>query len=205
MPISKPTLPPKAGYVEVIDSDGNHVYRPTSETTQRLETLTKQTESNNNLWSTFKTLLAFEEFQQLLQAAEQFRKALQIFAGTLTEEQALEVATIYPQWQAGVAYKTGEIVSYGVNSTGDPQLYKIVQDHTSQADWLPDATASLYDAFGLDESGYPVWSQPTGAHDAYNTGDIVNYNGTLYQSTIDGNVWSPDAYPTGWTVYTPEA
>lgn len=32
MPISKPTLPPKAGYVEVIDSDGNHVYRPTSET-----------------------------------------------------------------------------------------------------------------------------------------------------------------------------
>lgn len=44
----------------------------------------------------------------------------------------------------------------------------------------------------------------TGAHDAYNTGDIVDYNGTLYQSTIDGNVWSPDAYPAGWTIYTEE-
>ncbi len=45
---------------------------------------------------------------------------------------------------------------------------------------------------------YPEWVQPTGAHDAYNTGDIVNYNGTLYKSVIDGNVWAPDAYPQGW-------
>ncbi len=36
----------------------------------------------------------------------------------------------------------------------------------------------------------------------YNTGDIVNYNGTLYKSLIDGNVWAPDAYPAGWEVYT---
>ena len=61
--------------------------------------------------------------------------------------------------------------------------------------------ASLYDAIGLDDSGYAVWSAPTGAHDAYNTGDIVNYNGTLYKSLIDGNVYAPDAYPAGWEVY----
>ena len=67
---------------------------------------------------------------------------------------------------------------------------------------LPEATPALYDAFGLDESGYPVWSQPSGAHDAYNTGDIVNYNGTLYKSLLDGNTWSPEAYPQGWEVYS---
>jgi hypothetical protein len=55
---------------------------------------------------------------------------------------------------------------------------------------------------GLDDSGHPVWSQPTGAHDAYNKGDIVNYNGTLYASLIDGNSYSPEAYPEGWSVYT---
>ena len=134
-----------------------------------------------------------------LQAAEQLRRALQMFAATLPEEQALEIATIYPVWEAGRSYTESEIVSYGTNSTGDPQLYKVVQAHTSQDDWRPGAgTESLYDAFGLDDSGYPVWSQPSGAHDAYNTGDIVNYNGTLYKSVIDGNVWSPDAYPQGW-------
>lgn len=45
---------------------------------------------------------------------------------------------------------------------------------------------------------YPEWVQPTGAHDAYNTGDRVTYNGTAYRSLIDGNVWAPDAYPQGW-------
>ena len=134
-----------------------------------------------------------------LQAAEQLRRALQMFAATLTDEQALEIATVYPKWEAGKVYAVGDIISYGENATGDPQLYKVVQAHTSQEDWLPgQGTDSLYDAFGLDESGYPVWSQPSGAHDAYNTGDIVNYNGTLYKSLMDGNVWSPEAYPQGW-------
>lgn len=137
-----------------------------------------------------------------LQAAEQLRRALQMYAATLTEEQALEIATVYPTWTTGKAYTVGDIISYGTNSVGDPQLYKIVQAHTSQADWTPDATPALYDAFGLDDSGYPIWSQPTGAHDAYNTGDIVDYNGTLYKSLIDGNVWAPDSYPQGWEVYT---
>lgn len=136
-----------------------------------------------------------------LQAAEQLRRALQLFAATLTDEQALEVATVYPAWEAGRSYAVGDIIRYGENATGDPQLYKVVQPHTSAAEWLPDSTASLYDAIGLTEEGYPLWSQPSGAHDAYNTGDIVSYNGTLYRSLIDGNTYSPDAYPAGWEVY----
>ena len=136
-----------------------------------------------------------------MQVAEQFRKALQMFAASLDDEKAMEVATIYDLWEVGKAYAVGEFVTYGTNSAGDPQLYKVVQAHTSQADWTPDVVPSLFVAVGLDEQGYPVWSQPTGAHDAYNKGDIVDYNGTLYQSLIDGNVYSPDAYPGGWEVY----
>lgn len=135
-----------------------------------------------------------------LQAAEQLRKALQIFATSLTDEQAMEVVAIYDPWQIGKSYAVGEFLTYGKNGVGDPQLYKVAQTHTSQADWTPDNTAALYTAIGLDDSGYPVWSQPTGAHDAYNKGDIVNYNGTLYKSLIDGNVYSPDAYQAGWEV-----
>ena len=129
----------------------------------------------------------------MIQAAEQLRRALQMFAATLSDEQAMEVAAVYSA--------KDEILTYGTNSVGDPQLYRVVQAHTSAAEWTPDAAPSLYDAIGLDEQGYPVWSQPSGAHDAYNTGDIVNYNGTLYISLIDGNTWSPDAYPAGWQVY----
>ena len=136
-----------------------------------------------------------------MQVAEQFRKALQMFAASLDDEKAMEVATIYDLWEVGKAYAVGEFVTYGTNSVGDPQLYKVVQAHTSQADWTPDAVPSLFVAVGLDEQGYPVWSQPTGAHDAYNKGDIVDYNGTLYQSLTDGNIYPPEAYPAGWEVY----
>ena len=136
-----------------------------------------------------------------LQMAEQFRKALQMFAASLDDERAMEVATIYDPWAADKAYAAGDFLTYGENGVGDPQLYKVVQAHTSQADWTPDATPALFVAIGLDDAGFPVWSQPTGAHDAYNTGDIVDYNGTLYQSLIDGNTYSPEAYPAGWAVY----
>lgn len=56
----------------------------------------------------------------------------------------------------------------------------------------------MYTAFGVDESGIPIWKQPSGAHDAYNKGDKVKYNEKYYESLIDGNVWAPDAYPAGW-------
>lgn len=136
-----------------------------------------------------------------IQALEQMRKVLQMFAATLTDEQAMEVSTIYDPWKVGKAYAVGDFFTYGENSVGDPQLYKVNMAHTSQADWKPNTTQNLYTAIGLDDSGYPVWAQPTGAHDAYNKGDIVNYNGTLYQSLIDGNTYSPEAYPAGWAIF----
>jgi hypothetical protein len=44
----------------------------------------------------------------------------------------------------------------------------------------------------------PAWVQPTGAHDAYGIGDRVTYRGRVYESVIEGNSWSPMAYPQGW-------
>jgi len=136
-----------------------------------------------------------------LQGLEQLRRAIQMFASTLTDEQALEIATVYPKYEIGKAYVIGEYIINGENATGDPQLYKIVQDHISQEDWKPNENSALYEPIGLDSEGYPVWSKPSGAHDAYNMGDIVNYNGTLYKSLIDGNVYSPDEYPAAWELY----
>lgn len=45
---------------------------------------------------------------------------------------------------------------------------------------------------------YPPYVQPTGAHDAYNTGDKVTYNGQRYTCQMDGCVWDPDTYPDAW-------
>lgn len=45
---------------------------------------------------------------------------------------------------------------------------------------------------------YPDWVQPTGPHDAYRIGDKVTFNSKHYESVIDYNTWSPEAYPAGW-------
>ena len=137
-----------------------------------------------------------------LQMGEQFFRALQMFAASLSDEKALEVATIYDPWKTGKVYAVGDYVTYGANSVGDPQLYKVVQNHTSQDGWTPDIAPALYDAIGLNNEGFPVWSQPSGAHDAYNTGDIVEHNGTLYISEVNGNTWEPGVY--GWAEYAKE-
>ena len=44
----------------------------------------------------------------------------------------------------------------------------------------------------------PAFKQPSGGHDSYKQGDRVTYNGKVYESTINSNVWTPDAYPQGW-------
>lgn len=80
----------------------------------------------------------------------------------------------------------------GLDASGYDAIEIITRANT------PDATPALYTPIGLNPQGYPKWSRPTGAHDAYNTGDIVDYNGTLYKSLIDGNVYSPEEYPAGW-------
>ena len=136
-----------------------------------------------------------------LQNAEQLRKALQLFVRTLNDEDAMIVATVYPDWAINTAYKVDEIVSYGLNEVDDPQLYRCVQAHTSQSDWTPDAAVSLWVPIGLAPDNIPIWSQPTGAHDAYNIGDRVHYptkDDPVYESLINGNVYSPEAYPQGW-------
>lgn len=141
-----------------------------------------------------------------VQAALELRKALQMFLQTYCAtadmdadmDKVMSVATVFPKYKIGTTYKAKAVFSYGVNSVGDPQLYQVLQDHTSAEEWAPNTTPSLYKAIGVTEEGYAEWVQPLGASDAYNKGDIVSYHGTLYRSTVDGNVWAPDTYPAGW-------
>ena len=53
---------------------------------------------------------------------------------------------------------------------------------------------------GWDDEDITDFVQPTGAHDAYQKGNKVRFNGVIYESLIDGNVWSPEVYPAGWKV-----
>lgn len=127
-------------------------------------------------------------------------RAAKIFALSFTDAQALEVRDLYPEFEVGRDYKKDERFTY------NGHLFKVNQDHTSQEQWVPGAqgTESLYTNLETGENGHLNWQQPTGAHDAYNTRDIVNYNGQMYQSQIDGNTTIPGSDERWWKVYTAE-
>lgn len=122
--------------------------------------------------------------------AKQLRYYIVKASASLADEDALQAVELFPQWVVGHAYIVGERLQYnGV-------LYRVVQAHTSQADWTPDKTPAMFVVVSLDE--WPEFVQPTGAHDAYNKGDKVTFEGKHYISLIDANVYSPTAYPAGW-------
>ena len=138
------------------------------------------------------------------QIIEQTNKAMELlninFNGllpNLSDEQALQVPLMFPKWQVGKAYVVGDRVLYlGV-------LYKVLQAHTSQQGWEPDVAPSLFakNLIVKDEQGeqvdIPEWKQPDSTN-PYMTGDKVRFEGKVYQSLIDNNVWSPSDYPQGW-------
>lgn len=50
----------------------------------------------------------------------------------------------------------------------------------------------------VEPEEYPEYVQPSGSHDAYNTGDKITYNGKKYVCKMDGCVWNPETYPNAW-------
>ncbi len=124
--------------------------------------------------------------------AYQLRDLMHKAAVSLSDEEALGGVELFPAWTAGTAYELEVRVRCG------GKLYKCVQAHTSQAGWEPPNVPALWTEVA-PPGEIPVWRQPTGAQDAYMTGDKVHYpdeNGPVYESTMDYNVYAPDVY--GW-------
>lgn len=111
-----------------------------------------------------------------------------------TDEQACEVPALYPTWKESLVYKVGERITYG------DVLYKVLTEHTSQADWTPDVAPSLFAKVLIpDENVIAAWEQPDSTN-PYMTGDKVSHNDKIWVSTVDNNVWEPGAY--GWDEVT---
>ena len=87
-------------------------------------------------------------------------------------------------------------------------LYRVIKPNTTIWEhFLPQETPSEYEDMTkkiLKEDGsYPDWVQPSGAHDAYKIGDIVQHKEKIWICTLgnaDGkNAWEPSVY--GWELY----
>ncbi len=134
--------------------------------------------------------------EKLRELGQQMRANLQatrklIRVDELSETELTELIDLYEPYQLDHDYNVGDVFKQ------EEKLYKVIQPHTSQADWLPDTLPALYLNM-MPENAIPEWVQPTMADDAYSIGDKVIFEGEVYESIIDGNTWSPTDYPQGW-------
>ena len=123
---------------------------------------------------------------------------LVVSVSNLTKEQEEALADKYDPWEVGITYSVGDKVHYeSVN-------YEVLQEHTSQDDWLPSDTPSMYkviknDDIETDEGTVEVIDEfEENSTNPYSIGDKVTFQGKVYESTIENNVWSPADYPQGW-------
>lgn len=128
-----------------------------------------------------------------IEKARQIRMKINSVVSKMTDEQAVDYVVLFPQWSGkGIEYKTSERVVY------NDMLFSVLQNHTSQPDWTPDVAVSLYARVLIpDPEVIPDWVQPDSSN-AYMIGDKVRFEGEVYESLIDNNVWSPRNYPAGW-------
>ena len=125
------------------------------------------------------------------QVVEAVKKMFSTDTDELTDEEALDVAALYPTWRS----KIGEQVAAGTRLWDDGKLWKVIQPHTVQEDWRPADAVSLFVEVSIEE--WPDWRQPQGAHDAYNAGDKCTHADKHWISNVDGNIWEPGVF--GWS------
>ena len=120
--------------------------------------------------------------------------ASQINGLAVDDSTALRMREFYPLWEAGQDYTAGFRLRYG------GLLYKVLQAHTSQETWTPDAAPSLFAKVLIpDETVIPAWEQPDSTN-AYAKGDKVTHKGKTWVSDVDNNLWEPGIY--GWIEVT---
>lgn len=92
-------------------------------------------------------------YDQIIQAV---KKMLSTETEELSDEDALDVAALFPTW----ASKVGKSVDAGERLWWDGRLWKTTQ-YISEllANWTPDTAVSLFVEVSIEE--WPAWVQPT--------------------------------------------
>lgn len=127
--------------------------------------------------------------------AYKYRENIMKAAEALTDDEAFNTPLLFAKWEIGHNYVIGDRFAYEVND--EIRLYKVLQNHTSQADWTPDIAVSLYAQIDDPAIEWPEWRRPAGAHDAYPLGAKVSHNNKHWINTgKDANEYEPGVW--GW-------
>ena len=132
--------------------------------------------------------------EEIANKIELLYKVGKVVASQVTDDiVAQELQDFYDDWENDISVSKGQYIKH------DGILFKVLTEHKTQVGWEPDKAPSLFAKVLTDPTGETIldWVQPDSTN-AYMTGDKVRFEGLIYESLIDNNVWSPVGYPAGW-------
>ena len=93
----------------------------------------------------------------------------------------------------------GALVSAGTRINWNGTIKRAAVDLWDTAENTPDAAPALWEDIGYRE-GYRIIPETITAGASFARDELGWWDGTLYRSLLDANVWTPDANPSGWEV-----
>ena len=131
--------------------------------------------------------------EKAIEKLKAMRMQAEINAAGNTDAQALEVSTLYADWETleeGYSLVVGDRVTY------NDVLYNVITAHNVQSTWNPVDSPSLFAKVLIpDPEVIPEWEQPDSTN-PYSKGDRVTHNEKTWESLVDNNVWEPGALGT---------
>lgn len=128
------------------------------------------------------------------------KKMLAPSVESLTDEQALEVASLYPTWysmlNAENPQQPGQHVDVGQRLWDDGELWKVITAHDVLENWRPKDSPSLFVKVSIEE--WPEIPEYITAESAWMAGQKGTWKGQHYICQIDNCVWNPDVAPQYW-------
>lgn len=206
------------GYKSLIDLHYNDGWRsvttPTINDTQKLGEL--YLDEINDVFTYYILDKSDSEIQGEILTESEFTKEnrlkeisdsllLEIIYNETDTQTILDNTDLYPMFEEGISVLNEADSVDGIpyrckdfNDENELVLWEAVLSHTTALEWPPKDVPALFKRVTLDGE-IPVWVQPLGSFDSYQTGDKVHFpsdTDPIYESVVDNNVWQPLVY--GW-------
>lgn len=113
-------------------------------------------------------------------------KAMRLTAADQTAAKAVE---LYPAWAVGLTVEVGYRLQHG------GKLYKVIQAHTTQADWTPDITPALFTVIDIEHAGTVDDPIPWALNMECFIGKYYTWESVLYKCIRDSGIalaYSPE-------------
>lgn len=131
-------------------------------------------------------------YEDIIDRARELRKQIEADAAVMDDNTALKNINRFPAWSGNkVMYRAGTRIRY------QKKLYRVRFQHTSSPEATPDVDTTNYKEVLPEDQEVTDWSEVT-IQNPVKKGGKVLFEGEVFESTINNNVWSPVENPDAW-------